>query len=197
MEMNELIGCYRKKLGLTQETLAQKLGVTNQAVSKWESGQNYPDVQLLPLLADVFEISLDQLFGRPAPEETPSRTRSLPWEDDNTLHAALYVGHTLVGESKVDRFPEAKQLSFAYEGPALNVDSHFSVTCGAVEGNVNTGGSVNCGNVAGNVKAGTSVNCGDVSGNVGAGLGVTCQNIGGDVKAGGNVTAATIEGKRG
>ena len=64
---------YRKALGMTQEALANALGVSNQAVSKWETDQNCPDVQLLPALADLFGISLDTLFGR-APQGDPVMT---------------------------------------------------------------------------------------------------------------------------
>ena len=53
----------RKEKGLTQEALANKLGVSNQAVSKWEGDVCCPDLQLLPLLADTLELSLDELFG--------------------------------------------------------------------------------------------------------------------------------------
>ena len=51
----------RKKQGLSQEDVAGKLGVSRQTVSKWESGQSYPDFQRLVLLADYFDISLDEL----------------------------------------------------------------------------------------------------------------------------------------
>lgn len=54
----------RKEKGLTQEALANKLGVSNQAVSKWEGDVCCPDLQLLPLLADTLELSLDELFGQ-------------------------------------------------------------------------------------------------------------------------------------
>ena len=64
MSFADIIVRYRKELGLTQEALAQKLGVTNQAVSKWESGQSCPDIALLPALADLFGITIDALFGR-------------------------------------------------------------------------------------------------------------------------------------
>ena len=44
MKINEQIAALRKKKGITQESLAQVLGVTNQSVSKWESGQCCPDI---------------------------------------------------------------------------------------------------------------------------------------------------------
>ena len=49
--------------GLTQDTLALALGVTAQAVSRWESGGSYPDVEMLPAIANYFHISIDELFG--------------------------------------------------------------------------------------------------------------------------------------
>ena len=54
---------YRKDLGLTQETLAARLGVTFQAVSKWETGQTVPDTILLPKLAQTLNVSVDKLLG--------------------------------------------------------------------------------------------------------------------------------------
>lgn len=53
----------RKQRGVTQEQLATHLGVSPQAVSKWENG-SYPDGDLLPRLADYFEVSIDYLYGR-------------------------------------------------------------------------------------------------------------------------------------
>ena len=58
----EQIAFLRKKRGFTQEDLAKALGVTNQAVSKWESGQCYPDIQLLPEIAGLFDVSVDELL---------------------------------------------------------------------------------------------------------------------------------------
>lgn len=52
----------RYKKGVTQETLAQAMSVTAQAVSKWEMGTSYPDLTLLPALAAYFEVSMDTLF---------------------------------------------------------------------------------------------------------------------------------------
>ena len=53
----------RKGLGITQEALAEKLGITPQSVSRWENGQSRPDVDMLPRLAAFFGITVDALFG--------------------------------------------------------------------------------------------------------------------------------------
>ncbi len=66
IKINEQIAFLRKQKGLTQEELAGALGVTNQAVSKWESAQCCPDIQLLPLIADYFGVSIDELMGHNA-----------------------------------------------------------------------------------------------------------------------------------
>ena len=58
---------HRKRLGLTQDQLAEKLGVTAQAVSKWENDQSCPDITILPRLADIFGITTDALLGRSEP----------------------------------------------------------------------------------------------------------------------------------
>lgn len=55
---------HRKRLGLTQDQLAEKLGVTAQAVSKWENDQSCPDITILPALAEIFGTTTDDLLGR-------------------------------------------------------------------------------------------------------------------------------------
>ncbi|MBE6930456.1 MAG: helix-turn-helix transcriptional regulator [Ruminococcaceae bacterium] len=57
---------FRREQGLTQEKLAETLGVTCQAVSKWETGETYPDITLLPTLANLFGVSVDSLLGMDA-----------------------------------------------------------------------------------------------------------------------------------
>lgn len=75
---NQKIGAFiaarRKEMGLTQQQLAERLGVTNKAVSKWESGNGIPDISLFTALAEVLGVTADELLrgepsGSPAQEE--------------------------------------------------------------------------------------------------------------------------------
>ena len=62
MKLGEKIKCLRKQKNLSQEVLANYLGVSFQAVSKWESGTTMPDVMLIPAIASFFGVSTDELF---------------------------------------------------------------------------------------------------------------------------------------
>lgn len=62
MKFNEKILDLRKKKGLSQEELGRELNVSRQTISKWESGQSYPDFEKLVLLSDFFELTLDELM---------------------------------------------------------------------------------------------------------------------------------------
>lgn len=63
LRINENIARLRKEKGVTQEELAVALGVSNQAVSKWEAGKCCPDIEILPDLAGYFRVSIDELMG--------------------------------------------------------------------------------------------------------------------------------------
>ena len=60
--MGMMIATKRKELGMTQLDLAEKMGVTDKAVSKWERDLSYPDINSLPQLAEVFDMSVDDLM---------------------------------------------------------------------------------------------------------------------------------------
>ena len=62
MELGKKIRQLRFKAGLTQEQLAEKLGIAPQSVSKWENAVAMPDITALPLIAEVFGVSIDDLF---------------------------------------------------------------------------------------------------------------------------------------
>lgn len=194
LKISEQIQSYRKNLGLTQEQLAEHMGVTNQAVSKWETDQSYPDIQLLPELADLFGITLDQLFGREEAAQSTPVSAELPWEDDGNLRAVVFVGRTLADQNRMDQTSGKVELHF--QGSVRDIHSEFAVFCegSQVQGSVTAGDEVACGDVYGSVNAGDSVSCGNVGGNVNAGDSVSCGNIGGDVNAGDIVSCHQFSG---
>ena len=61
--MGKRIAAFRKKRGLTQDQLAEQLGISAQAVSKWETDLSCPDIGIVPQLAEILEVSRDDLFG--------------------------------------------------------------------------------------------------------------------------------------
>ena len=77
MKLGETISRLRAENGLSQEALAQRLGVSRQSVSKWETGASVPDLEKLMGLSELFGVSLDQLVqgreaaGGPAPTTEP------------------------------------------------------------------------------------------------------------------------------
>ena len=97
MENKETLGkriaMLRKEKGLTQEQLAEKVGVSAQAVSKWENDISCPDITLLPLLADILGVTVDELLGvKPiephviildkdeTPKDEAKKNRPFTWE---------------------------------------------------------------------------------------------------------------------
>lgn len=61
MEVGTQIKKYRSRMGISQEELSEKVYVSRQTVSNWETGKNYPDIHSLLLLSSLFNVSLDQL----------------------------------------------------------------------------------------------------------------------------------------
>lgn len=62
-EMGRVIALARRARGMTLRQLGERLGVSAQAVHKWERGVNYPDITQLPMIARVLEVSIEDLFG--------------------------------------------------------------------------------------------------------------------------------------
>ena len=63
MSLEEQIKHYRKQAGLSQEKMAEKIGVSRQAITKWENGTGTPDITNLMAIADLFQISVDKLLS--------------------------------------------------------------------------------------------------------------------------------------
>ena len=62
IKIGELLKSLRKEKGITQEELAERFGVNRRTVSRWESGNNLPDISLLPELADFYEVDLREIL---------------------------------------------------------------------------------------------------------------------------------------
>lgn len=219
--MQQKILSLRKSKQMTQEDLANLLGVSYQAVSKWENGQACPDIMTLPKLAGVFNISIDALFY-----ETEDRTIKQPedltfdWKDDDTYYVVMAKGHTLL--EVTDHHPD---VAIHIDDPLASLVCHLnltcqnvtgpvtvsgnmscrnvkkqvttggSLTCKSVKGEILIGGNLSCDYVQGDVNAGGTVNCDNVEGDVSAGASVTCHDVNGNVKAGVSVKCKSVDGK--
>lgn len=204
MTIGNIIANLRKEKNMTQEALANALGVTNQAVSKWESDQSCPDIVLLPTIADLFGVPIDHLFGHTG--QTVPTESDLPWDNDDTVRIVVFQGHTYLqsykkaGEihirlSDVDVQNVECAVSLTIDGNVyLNATAGGNLTCDDVMGSVQANGSVACDEVHGSVRSGGSTTCDDVGGNVNAGGSVNCNDITGNVNAGGSVNCDNIEG---
>ena len=195
---------YRKKSGLSQDELAQKLGVTFQAVSKWENAKAAPDITFLPIMSDIFGCYIDDLFSREVKKEIHyDHCSEFPWADDTVIRGVVCEGRKILQcKELVDRF------TFEIKGDAKNVQSECNIevngnisgTCKAGE-NISVSGFVSGGCtsgaevvIAGSLSGGCNTGCnitvgGNLSGGCNTGGDITCAgNLSGDINCGGEVT---------
>ena len=114
--IGENIKKIRKQKGVTQEKLAENIGVTPQAISRWESGAGFPAIEYLPELASFFEISVDELLGvklskREARREEIYGQIRLYEEEIGYPRGCSEAVDTLRGMSA--EFPSDEKISFA------------------------------------------------------------------------------------
>ncbi|MCM1244186.1 MAG: helix-turn-helix domain-containing protein [Roseburia sp.] len=196
MNIGETIKRVRKQKGLSQEDLAEKFGISVQAVSKWECGLSYPDITLLPLIADELGISLDLLL-RGSDEIIEKRnTERIDLPDDDTLRIVQCIGQKIVSKEEWEQSKHDQGIPVYFDEQWNQPENPVTVAIevwgsaeidGSVSGDVKAENSVMCAEVHGDVQAGGSVNCAKVCGDVRAGNSVNCTQISGEVSAGGNV----------
>ena len=85
------IAQLRKSKGFTQEEFSQLLGVTAQAVSKWENDLSCPDIMLLPKIAQILGTSTDELLGGASPKPTEEKQPPKPSADISKLNLKIKV----------------------------------------------------------------------------------------------------------
>ena len=184
MSIGDTIARFRKEKGWTQAELGEKLGVSNQAVSKWESGMTMPDVMLLPSLADLFGVYIDELFSREVKAVTHYELcTELPWPDDTVIRGVVCEGRKILQcNSLVDRF------TFEIKGDAKNVKSECNIEVnGFVSGGCEAGSCINVsGSVSGGCMSGAEI-C--IGGNLSGGC-----NVGGDITVSGSLSGGCNTG---
>ncbi|MDR2570237.1 MAG: helix-turn-helix domain-containing protein, partial [Oscillospiraceae bacterium] len=79
MKLNEKIQKMRKEKGLSQEQLSEMLDVSRQSISKWESGQSYPETDKLIVLSEIFGVTVDSLLKNDQPEIDNQNVYSTPF----------------------------------------------------------------------------------------------------------------------
>jgi len=120
------ISRYRKSLGMTQEALADRLGITFQAVSKWETGQTVPDTLLLTSLAKALAVSVDKLMGYSAFMEDMSY-----YEDDYQKDEYFWgVRPSAMCLKVVELLPPERPLRLLDIGCGEGKDAVFFARCG-------------------------------------------------------------------
>lgn len=157
MSISENIARFRKEKGWTQAELGEKIGVSNQAVSKWESGMTLPDVLLLPVLADAFGIYIDELFSRQVKVDIHyDHCAEFPWVDDNTIRIFQTMGKKIIKSQEEKTCIEVTFPRNCNE----TTRQYFKVE---VYGNIVSDGSIN-----GDVVCHGSIDCNEINGDVNA-----------------------------
>ena len=179
MSLGKNIAKLRKEKGWTQSELGERLGVSNQAISKWESEMNMPDVLLLPALADLFGCYIDELFQRNVIREKECGL-TLPWDNDDVIRGVVFKGNELLtSEDDI-----AKNVTFEMAGDALSVYCDGNIT---INGNVAGGGCTAKGDIS---VAGRIIGECTANGNITVGDRILGACTAHNITAGGRITGA-------
>ncbi len=120
----------RKRAGMTQEVFANRLGITAQAVSKWENGNGYPDVTLFPEIADVLDIPIEQLFGI---ESHSGKIVSFPPKKEGLNFIFSHNNRGCYSSKKVDRIDTEAHIAYFTDGSTADSVSGNVVNRGVGE----------------------------------------------------------------
>lgn len=168
---------YRTLKNISQTELAQKLGVSGQAVSKWECALSYPDVEMLTEIADLFEISVDALLRENADgcdrlhENADGRMELVQLPDDDVVRVVQCIGRRIVktgmdsdkrmlltvDSEAMEALAKTCNITICFEGRAdikgnlygADITVSNGINCGNVyaDGDIAVSGGVNCGNI--------------------------------------------------
>ena len=128
MHISEIIRSRRRKLGMTQEQVAQRLGVSAPAVNKWERGICYPDITLIPSLARLLEVDANTLLSF-EPELGEEENLAIQREVDRLVREEGYEAGFDYAQEKMRLYPTSDELAIVL---TQYLDS--SLTLGQVAG---------------------------------------------------------------
>lgn len=128
MNFSEKLKEIRKNEGLSQEQLAEKIGVSRQAITKWETGKGLPDVENMVIIAEIFKTTLDELLRDSAvrqEQKTPVYTSETIYDIDCEKHFDINIGNaaTILLSSGMDEKLHIKLSSETLE----NLDTMFKI----------------------------------------------------------------------
>ena len=193
---------YRREIGLSQEALAERLGVTSQAVSKWECMQSIPDIEAIVALCELLGITTDKLLLDRDPEVVYQsvETKGDPIEvnicdtlpDDGVLRVLQFKGKKqlradeLDGEVYIPLCGAERAHGIHIEGNAkFEGDIGGDISCGKVDHIACCEGDISCGNVQSIHDCEGDISCGNV---------VTIETCEGDISCGNVQSINTCEG---
>lgn len=125
MKINDVIRTRRQALGLTQEALAQRVGVSAPAVNKWEKGLNYPDITLLPVLARTLGVDLNTLlsFQEDLSDQEIGEFLNTLAETAQTQGCKIAFA---LAQDKLRDFPNNDRLAYSVAGMLEGLDVLFA-----------------------------------------------------------------------
>ncbi len=175
MNLGNNIKQLRQQKNLTQEQIAEKLGVTYQAVSKWETNANTPDISLLPAIASLFGVSIDTLFADNMMDFSDIHSFM---KDDNVIRVVQMRGNKIVKVSSI-LSPDEPPIEIAFPHNCNDRTQYFKVEVyghiisdSSINGDVVCHQTIQCGGINGDVRSD-----GDIKANELNAQKITCNNI--------------------
>lgn len=166
MNIGSNIKALRISAGLTQEQLAGSLGVSFQAVSKWETNTNTPDIQLLPQIAKLFCVSIDALF---ADDIGDYQADSELIKDDDVFRVVQFRGRRMVRVQRAFS-KDCPPIELAFPRNCNDSTQYFKVEVyghviadGSINGDVVCHGNVQCSELNGELRCDGDVRAGTIN----------------------------------
>ncbi|MBQ7827419.1 MAG: helix-turn-helix transcriptional regulator [Clostridia bacterium] len=176
MNIGSNIKYLRQQNEVTQEKLADHLGVSYQAVSKWETNANTPDISLLPKIASFFGVTIDSLFADNVSEIADSISEI---KDDDVIRIVQLRGTKIIDVAE-SFSPDCPPIEIKFPHDCNDRTQYFKVevfghviTDGSITGDVVCHKTIHCGTIYGDAKSE-----GDIQVNVINSMGkIICKNI--------------------